>query len=456
MAHTHKCCQKQKLRRGLWSPDEDEKLLAYIMKHGPGSWSSVPALAGIQRCGKSCRLRWINYLRPDLKRGCFSAAEEKHIIELHALFGNKWSKIASQLPGRTDNEIKNMWNSALKKRVERKAAQCNKKPTSCNAEKAEKAKKVEPIIESFQFRKASSSCPAPCPIFPFSQEDFLNTEHPQGHVISPNQALITQDQPINGKDLPQLRPNQALINQDQPIIGNKLPQLRPCSDSISIDHHQLLISNDMPMQDLISSDQLLINTNLPRLEPDQVLITNHDQVLINNLQHMGSMRPTNCQEIKVLQLPKSAINQASDCKPDYLVYITPSEFNQLEHLPWTNYFIPSNKFGINPFTESYNQPFNPATNPPHYNTINYGNSLETHQQHDPLLAGLGSHELCHLGAINQSPSTTCSNEPCQLGSMNQSASTTCSDDSSTDIPSLSDYQDVDFWFEEASKGTYEF
>ncbi|KAH7277396.1 hypothetical protein KP509_39G049000 [Ceratopteris richardii] len=115
----HKCCQKQKLKRGLWSPDEDEKLLNYITKHGPGNWSSVPATAGIQRCGKSCRLRWINYLRPDLKRGSFSAAEEKRIIELHETFGNKWSKIAAYLPGRTDNEIKNLWNSCLRKRVEK-------------------------------------------------------------------------------------------------------------------------------------------------------------------------------------------------------------------------------------------------------------------------------------------------------------------------------------------------
>ncbi|KAK8693724.1 hypothetical protein V6N13_071294 [Hibiscus sabdariffa] len=113
----HSCCYKQKLRKGLWSPEEDEKLLRHITKYGHGCWSSVPKQAGLQRCGKSCRLRWINYLRPDLKRGTFSQEEEHLIIELHAVLGNRWSQIAAQLPGRTDNEIKNLWNSCLKKKL---------------------------------------------------------------------------------------------------------------------------------------------------------------------------------------------------------------------------------------------------------------------------------------------------------------------------------------------------
>ncbi|KAK3151726.1 hypothetical protein QOZ80_3AG0249710 [Eleusine coracana subsp. coracana] len=111
------CCHKKKLRRGLWSPEEDEKLMNHIAKYGHGCWSSVPKLAGLERCGKSCRLRWINYLRPDLKRGTFSQEEEDLIIQLHSMLGNKWSQIAAQLPGRTDNEVKNFWNSYIKKKL---------------------------------------------------------------------------------------------------------------------------------------------------------------------------------------------------------------------------------------------------------------------------------------------------------------------------------------------------
>ncbi|XP_071721053.1 transcription factor MYB83-like [Rutidosis leptorrhynchoides] len=106
-----------KPRKGLWSPEEDEKLMNYMLTNGQGCWTDIARNAGLQRCGKSCRLRWINYLRPDLKRGAFSPQEEQLIVHLHSILGNRWSQIAARLPGRTDNEIKNFWNSTIKKRL---------------------------------------------------------------------------------------------------------------------------------------------------------------------------------------------------------------------------------------------------------------------------------------------------------------------------------------------------
>ncbi|XP_071724692.1 transcription factor MYB17-like [Rutidosis leptorrhynchoides] len=110
------CCDKEVVKRGSWSPDEDIKLAQYIQKHGHGSWRTLPQHAGLLRCGKSCRLRWLNYLRPGIKRGPFTSEEEATIVQLQALLGNKWAQISSHLPGRTDNEIKNFWNTHLRKR----------------------------------------------------------------------------------------------------------------------------------------------------------------------------------------------------------------------------------------------------------------------------------------------------------------------------------------------------
>uniref|UniRef100_A0A2N9J0H5 Uncharacterized protein n=1 Tax=Fagus sylvatica TaxID=28930 RepID=A0A2N9J0H5_FAGSY len=111
------CCDKEGTNKGAWSKQEDQKLIDYIRTHGEGCWRSLPKAAGLDRCGKSCRLRWINYLRPDIKRGNFGQDEEDLIIKLHALLGNRWSLIAGRLPGRTDNEVKNYWNSHIRRKL---------------------------------------------------------------------------------------------------------------------------------------------------------------------------------------------------------------------------------------------------------------------------------------------------------------------------------------------------
>ncbi|XP_078445731.1 transcription factor MYB101-like isoform X2 [Wolffia australiana] len=104
------------MKKGPWTASEDAILVEYVKRHGEGNWNAVQRNSGLQRCGKSCRLRWANHLRPNLRKGPFSPQEERLILELHAKIGNKWARMAAQLPGRTDNEIKNYWNTRIKRR----------------------------------------------------------------------------------------------------------------------------------------------------------------------------------------------------------------------------------------------------------------------------------------------------------------------------------------------------
>ncbi|KAK8963096.1 Myb-related protein Hv1 [Platanthera guangdongensis] len=152
------CCEKAHTNKGAWTKEEDERLIAYIKAHGEGCWRSLPKAAGLFRCGKSCRLRWINYLRPDLKRGNFTEEEDELIINLHSVLGNKWSLIAARLPGRTDNEIKNYWNTHIR----RKLMSCGIDPATHIPLQEQKMKMTISFVEGREEGDKSSSSSGSC------------------------------------------------------------------------------------------------------------------------------------------------------------------------------------------------------------------------------------------------------------------------------------------------------
>ncbi|XP_022893036.1 transcription factor MYB8-like [Olea europaea var. sylvestris] len=149
------CCSKVGLQKGPWSSKEDTLLKNYIQQHGEGQWRSLPHKAGLLRCGKSCRLRWMNYLRPGIKRGNITPEEEDIITRLHSLLGNRWSLIAGRLPGRTDNEIKNHWNTCMLKKLKNSGIQpkIHKLSMKCLKEKTKSIVPETSITRNFTKKK---------------------------------------------------------------------------------------------------------------------------------------------------------------------------------------------------------------------------------------------------------------------------------------------------------------
>ncbi|RDX84066.1 Anthocyanin regulatory C1 protein [Mucuna pruriens] len=141
-------CRPKEINKGAWSREEDETLSKYVAIHGEGKWQKVAQNAGLKRCGKSCRQRWLNYLKPGIKRGDISVDEEDMIMRLHRLLGNRWALIAKRLPGRTDNEIKNYWNTNLSRKLQKQPSPSSISSLQQKYHEEEKTKQVHVAPEA--------------------------------------------------------------------------------------------------------------------------------------------------------------------------------------------------------------------------------------------------------------------------------------------------------------------
>ncbi|CAL8990705.1 unnamed protein product [Prunus brigantina] len=249
------CCDKANVKKGPWSPEEDARLKAYIEEHGTGgNWIALPQKIGLKRCGKSCRLRWLNYLRPNIKHGGFSEEEDNIICSLYISIGSRWSIIAAQLPGRTDNDIKNYWNTRLKKKLlgRRKQSNMNRSPSGQSEDHLKDVEDAHALsssaLERLQLHMQLQSLQNP---FSFYNTPALWPKlHPlQEKMIQTLRSM--NDQNCNNP----LMHHHALSSPHQTVEGHKsnsdvYEQLQPISASIRIQEEYAKLCNPKNMDEL--------------------------------------------------------------------------------------------------------------------------------------------------------------------------------------------------------------
>ncbi|OIT26936.1 PREDICTED: transcription factor WER-like [Nicotiana attenuata] len=223
-----KSTNMEEIKKGAWSWEEDQKLKDYIMRYGIWNWSNMPRFAGLSRTGKSCRIRWMNYLHPEVKKGPFSIEERETVIKMYQQLGTRWSAIAAKLPGRTDKDVKNFFYTHLKKHLGMKNDALLKfKARRKRVEKTKKSeKKINPEFEKAQERPILLLAINNLTIGTSSNNSLISPD-----VSSSNSSIITfeENQKMNNVD------DQPIIDMENTVILESNPETHLSDHSLSIE-----------------------------------------------------------------------------------------------------------------------------------------------------------------------------------------------------------------------------
>ncbi|GJU83687.1 transcription factor MYB62-like protein [Tanacetum coccineum] len=246
------------LKRGPWTLEEDNLLIRYISCHGEGRWNSLAKAAGLKRTGKSCRLRWLNYLKPDTKRGNLTPQEQLVILELHSKWGNRWSKIAQHLPGRTDNEIKNYWRTRVQKQARHLKIDSNSK----RFVEALQRFWMPRLLEKVEQASSSSSASTASTSTMETDQNKLSSYHPQA-----KQTLFTVSSPTQPSE-------QEFINSSSSICAPD-----SCGQMLS----------QLPEMSQLYEDTLFYNSSLQNNDCYNVEISEFDMLGFGQPEHMPAL-----------------------------------------------------------------------------------------------------------------------------------------------------------------------
>ncbi|KAI3763830.1 hypothetical protein L2E82_13827 [Cichorium intybus] len=251
------------LRRGPWTLEEDNLLINYITCHGEGHWNALAKSSGLKRTGKSCRLRWLNYLKPDIKRGNLTPQEQILILELHSKWGNRWSKIARHLPGRTDNEIKNYWRTKVQKQA------CHLKIDSNSKRFVETLRRfwMPRLLEQVEQNSSSSS----------SSSSTLTMETDQYYLSTSPQTEQTPIMPSSSSSSPKLsqtenpNPSSSIYSSDYiPTVMPENSNLQISSNGDIAYYNPSLQYNDCYHVNISDLDMGFIHLDMPAVEAGDI------------------------------------------------------------------------------------------------------------------------------------------------------------------------------------------